>query len=84
MLSRVFPALAKIKVENQFNCGCGDNNVDCGDGDGDGDGDGNGDGDGDGDNDGEILRNKLEMLMALNWTRSICRTTITCLKNFLL
>ena len=74
MLSRVFPILAKIKVENQFNCGCGDNNVDCGDGDGDGDGD----------NDGEILRNKLEMLMALNWTRSICRTTITCLKNFLL
>ena len=69
MLSPVFPVLEKIKVENQFNWGCGDNNVDCGDGDGDGDGD----------NDGEILRNKLEMLMALNWTRSIRRNTITCL-----
>ena len=62
MLSRVFPVLEKIKVENQFNWGYGDNNGDCG-----------------GDNNGEILRNKLEMLMALNWTRPIRRNTITCL-----
>ena len=30
MLSRVFPVLEKIKVENQFNWGYGDNNGDNG------------------------------------------------------
>ena len=80
MLSRVFPVLEKIKVENQFNWGCGDKNGDCGDGDGDGDGgdvDG-GDGDsgdggdgadgGDGDGDHNLCSHRILLSQTVSST----------------